>query len=149
MPLSPPVGDHAAVAAGTIPLVRCSVPKTKRPELSVSFRGAPVPPSTGELADAASAVDAEDHLASLWFSYGWNKATVLVHALSTCGASCTNSQLISEVEKTADFTPPGDSTFGSVSYSSSKHYATTSVQFYTWDPAREAEKPILDPITLD
>ena len=28
--------------------------------------------------------------------------------------------------------------FAGESYSSSKHYATTSVQFYTWDPAREA-----------
>ena len=55
---------------------------------------------------------------------------------------------IGEIEKTTDFSPPGDSTFGSVSYSPSKHYATTSVQFYTWDAASKSEKTVLDPITL-
>jgi branched-chain amino acid transport system substrate-binding protein len=114
----------------------------------VSFRGAPVPARSGPLAEAAQEAGVEDQLQSLWFSYGWNQAAILIEALSECGSDCDSSQLMTRIESTQDFTPAGDSTFGSVSYSTSKHYATTTVQFYTWDPQDAAEVPLLSPVAV-
>jgi branched-chain amino acid transport system substrate-binding protein len=115
----------------------------------VSFRGAPVPETSGDMADAAEAAGVTGSLQSLWFSYGWNEAAVLVEALRACGEECTSKRLIDSIEATTDYAPPGESTFGPVSYSPTKHFATTTVQFYTWDDPAGREKPILEPISTD
>jgi branched-chain amino acid transport system substrate-binding protein len=117
-------------------------------EQYVSFRGAPVPAASGLLAQAASAAGVKDQLGSEWFSYGWNEAAVLGHALSSCKDPCTGPTLMKAIEATRNFTPPGDSTFGAVSYSATKHYAATSVQFYGWDATKKAEKPLLSPLPI-
>jgi len=114
----------------------------------VTFRGAPVPAADGVLAKAAAAANETDQLKSLWFSYGWNEAAVLVNAIKGCGASCTSSALMKSIESTNQFTPPGESTFGAVSYSASKHYATTSAQFFSWDESKNAETTLLTPVTV-
>jgi branched-chain amino acid transport system substrate-binding protein len=115
----------------------------------VSFRGAPVPETSGDMADAAEAAGVTGSLQSLWFSYGWNEAAVLVEALRACGEECTSKRLIDSIEATTDYAPPGESTFGPVSYSPTKHFATTTVQFYTWDDPAGREKPIFEPISTD
>lgn len=115
----------------------------------VSFRGAPVPEDSGVMADAAEAAGVSGSLESLWFSYGWNEAAVLVEALRACGEDCTNSRLTETIEATTNYSPPGNSTFGPVAYSPSKHFATTTVQFYTWDDAAGREMPVLEPISID
>jgi ABC-type branched-subunit amino acid transport system substrate-binding protein len=114
----------------------------------VSFRGAPVPAADGDLAKAASAAGVSDQAKSLWFSYGWNEAAVLVQALKSCGASCTGKSLIDSLQNVQGFTPPDGSSFGSVSYSATKHYATSTAQFYSWDVDKKAEKPLLDPLNV-
>lgn len=115
----------------------------------VSFRGAPVPETSGVMADAAEVAGVSGSLESLWFSYGWNQAAVLVEALRACGEDCTTSRLTESIEATTNYSPPGGSTFGPVSYSPEKHFATTTVQFYTWDAAAGSEQPVLEPITID
>jgi ABC-type branched-subunit amino acid transport system substrate-binding protein len=118
-------------------------------EQYVTFRGAPVPTPDSELAKAAADAGVKDKANSLWFSYGWNEAAILAEALKGCGASCTSSKLMKELDGLSDFTPQGGSTFGPVSYSTDKHAASTSVQFYTYDPAAKAEVKKLDPISVN
>lgn len=115
----------------------------------VSFRGAPVPDDSGVMADAAETAGVSGSLESLWFSYGWNQAAVLVEALRACGEGCTTSRLAESIEATTDYSPPGESTYGPVSYGPDKHFATTTVQFYKWDDAADREIPVLEPISID
>lgn len=118
-------------------------------EQYITFRGAPVPAPDSELATAAQDAGFGDQANSLWFSYGWNQAAILGEALKDCGESCTSSDLIKAIEGVQDFTPPGGSSYGAVSYSPEKHTAATSVQFITYDPAAKAEVELLEPIALD
>ena len=114
----------------------------------MSFRGAPVPAADSELVKAAEDAGVEDQANSLWFSYGWNQAAILVEALEACGEDCTNSDLMHELENVSDFTPSGVSSYGALSYTSDRHSAATTVQFYTYDPAMDDEVKVGDPITL-
>jgi branched-chain amino acid transport system substrate-binding protein len=114
----------------------------------VSFRGAPVPAADSELAKAAKDAGFEDQANSLWFSYGWNEAAMFVDALDACGEDCTSSDLMAELENVSDFTPPAQSSYGALSYTADRHFAATSVQFYTYDPSANAEEKVGDPISV-
>lgn len=115
----------------------------------VTFRGAPVPKDGSELKKAAEDAGFGDQANSLWFSYGWNQAAILVEALEACGEDCESSDLLKELENIEDFTPPSESSYGAVTYSKDKHFAATTVQFYTWDVAAKTETQVGEPIAVE
>jgi ABC-type branched-subunit amino acid transport system substrate-binding protein len=155
VPSSTPLIVHDLQAAGfTNPIVgyesagEPAIIKSVASSQYVSFRGAPVPPAGGDMVKAAQAAGVEASDNSLWFSYGWNEGAILAEALKSCGDSCTGSTLMKKIEGVHNFTPPGNSTYGPVSYSADNHFAANSVQFFTWDPQANAEKPVQKPIKV-
>lgn len=115
----------------------------------VTFRGAPVPKDGSELKKAAEEAGFGDQANSLWFSYGWNQAAILVQALDSCGDECSSGDLLKELENVKEFTPPAESSYGAVTYSSDKHFAATTVQFYSWDSAAKTEVQVGDPVAVE
>jgi hypothetical protein len=73
---------------------------------------------------------------------------MFVDALDACGEDCTSSDLMAELENVSDFTPPAQSSYGALSYTADRHFAATSVQFYTYDPSANAEEKVGDPISV-
>ena len=114
-----------------------------------AFRGAQLPAPTGTMADAAKKAGFTDQLTSPQFSYGWAEGALLVEALKKCGNLCDGEKLKSALQSISDFTVPDSAGYGPVGFSKSKHYATNTVQFYTWDPSSSSIKPTGDPVSLD
>jgi hypothetical protein len=98
------------------------------------------------MAAAADAAGASDRLSSIWFSYGWTQGAVLEEALIACGADCDGQSLIRSIEGLQGLTPPGDASYGPISFSAEKHYAATGFQFVSWDEDASAEVLVGDPI---
>ncbi|MET7992163.1 ABC transporter substrate-binding protein [Amycolatopsis sp. NPDC005232] len=110
------------------------------------FLGAAQPAPSGEMADAAKVAGIAEKMTTPNFSYGWSEGAILVKALTDCGASCDGAKLTDELERISGFTVPGDAMYGPISFSPANHYATSTAQFYTWDPATQnvvtAGKPV-------
>jgi branched-chain amino acid transport system substrate-binding protein len=152
--LTPQIVKDTAAAGFTGPIV--GYEQAGDPEIIKSvassqysaFLGATPPAKSGEMANAAKSAGVSDKMTTPNFSYGWSEGAILVKALTDCGASCTGSKLIKAMEGITDFTVPGDATYGPIGFSPTKHYATNTVQFYTWDNAEQSVVTAGKPVSL-
>jgi ABC-type branched-subunit amino acid transport system substrate-binding protein len=67
------------------------------------------------------------------FAFGWAQAAVVRQALSTCGSSCSGSDLEKAFAGIHNFTPPGGVISGPVSFSSTDHASKLPQTMLHWD----------------
>jgi len=84
----------------------------------------------------------------VYFPAGWVIGQILAAAAAEVDGDVTAPALIEALEGLGEIEVTGDATFGPVSLNADRHYAVTTHQFFSWDPASESVRPFGEPVPL-
>jgi branched-chain amino acid transport system substrate-binding protein len=96
-----------------------------------------LPPASGTAA-ATAASAAGVQTTGGFFGNGWAIASVIAEAAKDCSGDCSGSDMTTALQHVTSYTPPGGLAVGPLSFSATRHYGITKIQYFKLDQQASA-----------